>query len=114
MPNKAPGALPPRQPDPAAPHNLGPHSPAPDTTAASNSTTDAATGTRPFISVVRGQPTEAELAAVVTVLAARAAAAAAVPAPERASRSSWSDASRLMREPVVPGQGAWRRSALPR
>ncbi|HEX6934668.1 MAG TPA: acyl-CoA carboxylase epsilon subunit [Streptosporangiaceae bacterium] len=90
MPNRTPGAIPARQASPAAP------------------------GTRPFISVARGQPTEAELAAVVTVLAARAAAAAAVPAPARASRSSWSEPSRLMRESVVPGPGAWRRSALPR
>jgi len=90
MSNKAPDALQAGEADPAPPD------------------------TRSFISVVRGQPTEAELAAVVTVLAARAAAAAAVSAPARASRSSWSDPSRLMREPVVPGRGAWRRSALPR
>ena len=80
----------------------------------SSQASPAASGTRPLISVVRGQPTDAELAAVVTVLAARAAAAAAVAAPARASRSSWSNASRLMREPIVPGPGAWRRSALPR
>ena len=70
---------------------------------------------RPLLYVVRGEPTDAELAAVVTVLAARTAAASArVPTPARAVRSSWSDRSRLMRESMSPGPGAWRRSALPR
>jgi hypothetical protein len=74
-----------------------------------------------FLSVVRGNPTGAELAAVVTVLAARARAAAAaetaaadVPTPPRASRSRWSDRSQLMRASLSPGPDAWRRSALPR
>jgi acyl-CoA carboxylase epsilon subunit len=107
MPNKAPGAIPARQASPAPS--------APDASAADASAVSTASpGTRPFISVVRGQPTEAELAAVVTVLAARSIAAATVPAPARASRSSWSDTSRLMRESIAPSAGAWRRSALPR
>jgi hypothetical protein len=69
----------------------------------------------PVISVVRGQPTEEELAAVVTVLMSRAAPAsgsAAAPAP--GSRSRWSDRARLLREPVFAAPGAWRASALPR
>ena len=72
---------------------------------------------RPVLSIVRGQPTEAELAAVVAVLAVRARAAAAlasVPGPAGASRSTWSDRSRQLREPIAPGRGAWRASALPR
>ncbi len=69
---------------------------------------------RPFLYVVRGQPTKTELAAVVAVLAARGAASAGVTAPARAVRSAWSDRSRLMRESISPGPGAWRRSALPR
>ena len=71
----------------------------------------------PFLSVVRGQPTAAEVAALVTVLTARAAARAALagpPGPAGATRSAWSDRSRLMRESVSPGPGAWRRSSLPR
>jgi hypothetical protein len=68
----------------------------------------------PFLYVVRGQPTQAELAAVVTVLAARQAASARAGRPARAVRSTWSDRSRLMRASVSPGPGAWRRSALPR
>jgi len=72
-----------------------------------------------FFSVVRGHPTDEELAAVVTVLAARAGAAAAAaaayePTPARALRSRWSDKSRLMRTSLAPGPDAWRRSALPR
>ncbi|MGN6795814.1 MAG: acyl-CoA carboxylase epsilon subunit [Streptosporangiaceae bacterium] len=70
---------------------------------------------RPFLYVVRGEPTDAELAAVVAVLAARAGAASAqAAAPTPAPRSSWSDRPRLMRESISPGPGAWRRSALPR
>jgi hypothetical protein len=70
-----------------------------------------------FLSVVRGNPTDTELAALVAVLAARAGAAAAaaeVPTPARAPRSRWSDKSCLMRASLSPGPDAWRRSALPR
>jgi len=71
----------------------------------------------PFLTVVRGHPDETELAALVTVLAARvgaaAAAAAQPPRSQRTGSSRWSDRSRLLREPVAPGPGAWRRSALP-
>ena len=81
----------------------------------------ADSGIAPFLSVVRGNPTDAELAAVVTVLAARAGAAASAaaaaadkPTPARALRSHWSDKSRLMRTSLSPGPDAWRGSALPR
>jgi hypothetical protein len=76
-----------------------------------------------FLSVVRGNPTDIELAALVTVLRARAGAAAAAATatasadqltPARASRSRWSDKSWLMRASLSPGPDAWRRSALPR
>jgi hypothetical protein len=62
--------------------------------------------------VVRGEPTDAELAALVAVLAARAGAAraaAATPAP----RPSWANPARRLRTPIRPNPGAWRRSALP-
>jgi hypothetical protein len=76
---------------------------------------ESSSDTRHFLYVVRGEPTDTELAAVVTVLAARAgAAAASVQAPPREIRSAWSDRSRLIRESISPGPGAWRRSALPR
>jgi hypothetical protein len=65
----------------------------------------------PALSVVRGEPTAAELAAVIVVLTAKAGQAAAVaadPAP-----SQWSARSRQMRQQLSPGHGAWRASALP-
>jgi acyl-CoA carboxylase epsilon subunit len=71
---------------------------------------------QPVLSVLHGEPTEAELAAVITVLAARSRAAAESagrPAPARASRSTWSAKSRLLRVHMTPGPGGWRRSALP-
>ncbi len=65
------------------------------------------------ISVVRGNPSAADIAALVAVLAARrqpAASRAAGPA----ARSGWSSRSALLREPLAPGPGSWRASALPR
>jgi Acyl-CoA carboxylase epsilon subunit len=91
----------------------------------SNQTPGLTPGSQPdsrlaFLSVVRGNPTDTELAALVTVLAARAGASAATvtsaadqPTPARAPRSPWSDKSWLMRASLSPGPDAWRRSALP-
>ena len=75
------------------------------------------TAVPPVISIVRGQPTTAQVTALVSLLAARAAAAAAAAGPQAAateSRSAWSDRSRQHRENLSPAPGAWRRSALPR
>jgi len=69
------------------------------------------------VTVVRGEPTDAELAAAVVVLAARlgaAAARASQAAPATGSRSAWSMRSRLVRESLSAGPGGWKRSALPR
>ena len=64
----------------------------------------------PVLRVVRGDPSEEELAALVTLLTARAASAAADrPQP----RSAWADPARRLRAPLAPGPGAWRRSGLP-
>ena len=62
---------------------------------------------RPLLSVVRGEPSPEQLAALIAVLASRGGGAAA-PAP----------APRLWRSPLrpalpAPGPGAWRASALP-
>ena len=66
---------------------------------------------QPLLRVIRGDATPEEIAALVAVLLARAADTAA---PGRArSRSGWADRSRLLRRPLSPGPGAWRRSALP-
>ena len=66
----------------------------------------------PLLRVVRGAATREEIAALVAVLLARSADAEA-PGPARSVSNSWSDRSRLLRRPLFPGPGAWRRSALP-
>jgi hypothetical protein len=62
------------------------------------------------LTVVRGEPTAAELAALLVVLGRRAAPPA--PAPRRVSE--WAAKGRLMRPALTAGPGAWRASALPR
>jgi Acyl-CoA carboxylase epsilon subunit len=61
--------------------------------------------------VVRGEPSDAELAALTVVLAAAAAppTSQAPSAPDR-----WSDPAARFRTPLQPGPGAWRMSAWPR
>jgi hypothetical protein len=79
------------------------------------SSSDAAEGgtgvpAAPVISISRGQPSAAEVAAVVAALLAARAAAAGRPLPPARS-SEWTSRSRL--RPVLgrPGPHAWR-SAL--
>lgn len=69
----------------------------------------------PFLQVVRGDVTAEEIAALVATLTAVAAArsraaAAKKPAPVR---TNWNAQARLLRAPVRPAPGGWRRSALP-
>jgi acyl-CoA carboxylase epsilon subunit len=66
---------------------------------------------RALFRVVRGTPTDAELAALTVVLAI---AAASPPAPRPAVRSAWNDPATRLRRPLAVGPGAWRNSALPR
>jgi acyl-CoA carboxylase epsilon subunit len=66
----------------------------------------------PVLQIVAGQPTAEETAAVVVVLSALASQAP--PAPPAPARSQWAARPRLLREPVSPGPGGWRASALPR
>jgi hypothetical protein len=65
---------------------------------------------RPFLRVVKGDPTPEELAALVAVLASLGGPAAATPrrTPE------WNAPRRLHRVPVPHGPGGWRASGLPR
>jgi len=66
---------------------------------------------KPEFSVVKGSPTEDELAAVVTVLTthfARPPEGEATPA-----RSGWSAYWRSVRSPIQPGPSAWRMSGQP-
>jgi Acyl-CoA carboxylase epsilon subunit len=64
---------------------------------------------RAMFRVVRGEPTDEELAALTVTLAALAHSDAAPPA---APRSAW-NAPRL-RTALQPGPGAWRASTWPR
>jgi Acyl-CoA carboxylase epsilon subunit len=65
---------------------------------------------RPFLRVVRGEPTDEELAGLVAVVGARAARADAT---QHRPRSRWNAPDRLVRKPVVPGRDGWRRSSTP-
>ncbi|PRY43799.1 acyl-CoA carboxylase subunit epsilon [Umezawaea tangerina] len=67
---------------------------------------------RPLLRVVRGEPDDAELAALTTVVAGLASATAPAETPE--PRSTWGDPARRVRVPLTPGPGAWRASGLPR
>ena len=65
----------------------------------------------PWLSVVRGEPTAAELAALLVVLGRRVAE----PEPDQpVARSLWAAPAAMMPAPAVPGPGAWRASGLPR
>jgi len=68
-----------------------------------------------FLQVVRGDASAEEIAALVAALAAVAAARSSHPGAEaqRYVRNNWNDKARLMRSPVHPAAGGWRRSALP-
>jgi hypothetical protein len=70
-------------------------------------------GGQPVLRIVRGDAAPEEVAALVAVLASHRPAAAA-PQTATRPRSAWSDRSRLLRAPLSPAPGAWRRSALPR
>ena len=59
--------------------------------------------------VVRGEPTEEELAAIVVVLRQFAREEA----KKKQSRTEWNSPHRSMRRNFAYGQSMWRRSALP-
>ncbi|WP_018682392.1 acyl-CoA carboxylase subunit epsilon [Actinokineospora enzanensis] len=65
---------------------------------------------RPFLRIVRGEPTDAELAALTAVITA----AATPEQPAEQPHSAWSDRSAAVRRPLAHGPGAWRASALNR
>ena len=70
---------------------------------------DATPVARPLLTVVRGEPTPEQLAALTAVLAARSAGGVGdAPAPDR---PLW--ARPQLRTPLSPGRGAWRASGLP-
>ncbi len=65
----------------------------------------------PVLRVIRGDATPAEIAALVAVLMS------SPPGDDEASpsptRSAWAGRPALLRRPLHPGPGAWRRSGLP-
>jgi hypothetical protein len=66
--------------------------------------------TQPFLRVVKGDPTEEEVAALVAVLASMGGTAE----PERRPAPAWSAHHRKVRVTHPHGPGGWRSSALPR
>jgi hypothetical protein len=70
-----------------------------------------ATWAPPALSVLRGEPTEGELAALVVVLASRRPAPSTRPGGRR---SLWSSPGQTLHAPLFPGPGAWRASGMPR
>lgn len=66
---------------------------------------------RALFHVVRGEPSDAELAALTVVLAAAASGGGAPPARPR---DRWSDPAAALRAPLTTGPGAWRTSHWPR
>jgi acyl-CoA carboxylase epsilon subunit len=65
--------------------------------------------TSPELRIVRGEPSDDEIAALIAVLAALASAPVQPPVP----RSAWADPAHRLRTPLHPSPGAWRSSALP-
>jgi hypothetical protein len=67
---------------------------------------------KPHLRIVKGNPSDEEVAALVAVVSALGSASSE-DAPER-PRSAWSDRRAQVREPLPHGPGAWRASGLPR
>lgn len=68
--------------------------------------------TRPFLTIVKGDATPEEIAALTVVLQGVTAASTEPPSPR--PRPQWSAPHRAVRRPLDTGRGAWRASALPR
>jgi hypothetical protein len=63
-----------------------------------------------MLRIVRGAPSDEELAALIVALAALEGTAA----PEPLARpSAWLDSVYRLRRPLHPGAGTWRAAALP-
>ena len=56
--------------------------------------------------IVRGQPTSEELAVLTAVVTAVAGGDVSAEAQPR--RGRWNDPARLLRRPMLAGQGGWR------
>jgi hypothetical protein len=68
----------------------------------------------PYLRVVRGNASAEEIAALISTLTAIAAArSSAPPAGQPPVSHHWNSPARLLRTPLHPAVGGWRRSALP-
>lgn len=67
---------------------------------------------RALFRVVRGEPSDAELAALTVVLAAAASSSRAD--ASQPSPSAWSDPAARLRGPLPTGPNAWRTTYRPR
>jgi hypothetical protein len=69
----------------------------------------------PYLRIVRGDANAEEIAALVATLTAVAAArsSAARRSEQPTVHPNWNSRARLLRAPVHPAPGGWRRSALP-
>ena len=74
-------------------------------------TKDPVAETQPVLHVVKGAPTDEELAALLAVLAATGGAETSTD-QQRPSMTGWAAYWRLVRAPLTPGPGSWRGSAL--
>jgi hypothetical protein len=81
----------------------------------SGASTQAETGVAPLLTVVRGDASVQEIAALVAVLAAKSAGSPSLTAgPAQGERvCGWSNRSALLRKPLSHGPGAWRASGRP-
>jgi Acyl-CoA carboxylase epsilon subunit len=68
----------------------------------------------PYLRVVHGNASAEEIAALIPALTAVAAArSSARPAQQPPVSHNWNSRARLLRTPLHPAVGGWRRSALP-
>jgi hypothetical protein len=65
----------------------------------------------PQLRIVKGNPTDEEVAALVAVVSAMGDGGEEEPARPR---SAWADRRVMVREPLAHGPGAWRTSGFPR
>jgi acyl-CoA carboxylase epsilon subunit len=74
---------------------------------------DRAGGDRPYLTVVRGDASAEEVAALVAVLAALAARRPGAPTRGGERAGGWASRPSLLRRPLGHGPCAWRASGRP-
>jgi hypothetical protein len=70
-------------------------------------------GTAPLLTVIRGDASAEEIAALTAVLAAKSARPAGPQAAPGDRVHGWASRPALLRRPLSPGSGAWRASGRP-